>query len=258
MGTQLDFVGSSEKSWPIMTASVWLAAERWESGETMTTLKNAIALLGCLTLLSTPLPSWAAKDDATETAPLTLESSQTPPEEEAVTPEAAPEEPVPPPVEFYNSGVSRFNGGDYPGAIADFDEAIRQRPDYAEAFMFRGAAYSQLGDWSEAIASLNQAIALNPTLARAYLLRGTAYYELGDIQRAIADVQAALVHDPTLVNGYLYQGLVDVQGGSTETAIANFTEAIRLNPDQLNAYILGALPTISRATIRPRSLIFPT
>jgi tetratricopeptide (TPR) repeat protein len=203
----------------------------------MTTLKTMIALLGCVTLLGTAVsPSMAQKkDEVTGTAQAEEPLPEAMSEEAEATPEA---EPLPGPVEFYNSGVRRFNDGSYEDAIADFNEAIRQRPDYAEAFMFRGAAYSRLETWDQAIASFNQAIILDPTFARAYLLRATAYYELGNTQQALADIQEAVIHDPTLVEAYLYQGFADAQRGNTEAAIINLTEAIRLNPDDLNAYIL--------------------
>ena len=44
-------------------------------------------------------------------------------------------------IAYYNRGVAYANKGDYERAIADFGQAIRLRPDYAEAHYNRGLAY---------------------------------------------------------------------------------------------------------------------
>ena len=44
--------------------------------------------------------------------------------------------------------------GDYDRAIADFDQAIQLKPDYADAYYNRGIAYHDKGDYDRAIADL--------------------------------------------------------------------------------------------------------
>jgi Flp pilus assembly protein TadD len=54
-----------------------------------------------------------------------------------------------------------------PEAIADFDAALRLRPDYAEARCNRGVALAQSGRLSEAIAEVETAQRIDPSSARA-------------------------------------------------------------------------------------------
>jgi tetratricopeptide (TPR) repeat protein len=77
-------------------------------------------------------------------------------------------------------------------AIIDFDFALSLKPDLAEAFERRGAAFAAKGDDRHAVADLSQAIALEPGLARAWSERGALYFRLRDVDRAIADTTQAL------------------------------------------------------------------
>ena len=62
-------------------------------------------------------------------------------------------------------------------AIADYTEAIRLDPKYANAYSNRGVAYSDKGDKDRAIADFTEAIRLDPKYADAYNNRGFAYRE---------------------------------------------------------------------------------
>ena len=63
---------------------------------------------------------------------------------------------------YCQRGSRRHEKGDLDGAIADFDEAIRLKPDYAEAWSNRGAAEIAQGGFDAAIADFDEAIRLQP------------------------------------------------------------------------------------------------
>ena len=60
----------------------------------------------------------------------------------------------------------------YDRAIEDYNEALRLKPDFAQAYSDRGAAWYFKGEYQKAIADYDQAIQLEPDNARAYTNRG--------------------------------------------------------------------------------------
>ena len=76
--------------------------------------------------------------------------------------------------------------------ISDFDQVIRLKPDYAEAYESRGRAKGNLGYPENAISDFNEAIRLDPDYANAYCNRGTAKNLLGHNEEGKQDLQTAL------------------------------------------------------------------
>jgi len=93
--------------------------------------------------------------------------------------------------EWFNLGYDKRESGDYQGAIADYNQAIKIKPDYAEAYFVRGNAKYFLRDYQGAIADYNQAIKIKPDNAAAYNNRGNAKDNLRDKQGAINDYNQA-------------------------------------------------------------------
>ena len=62
-------------------------------------------------------------------------------------------------------------------------KAIELRPDYADAYCFRGRAYRSQGEHDRAIEDSTKAIELKPDYAEAYYIRGAAYISQGEYDR---------------------------------------------------------------------------
>ena len=138
---------------------------------------------------------------------------------------------------YFTWGNTKYDLGDYKGAIADFDSAIRLNPDDAAAYLNRGSAKGQLGQRFAAIADYDSTIRLNPDYANAYYNRGLAKYNLGQHFAAIADFDSAIRLNPDDAAAYLNRGSAKGQLGQHFAAIADFDSAIRLNPDYAKAYL---------------------
>lgn len=78
-----------------------------------------------------------------------------------------------------NKGNAHFDGGLYEEAVADYQQATRLNPGYAEAYANLGDAYQELKRYEEAIKAYKQAIKLRPNLTEAYDGLGDVYLALG-------------------------------------------------------------------------------
>lgn len=91
----------------------------------------------------------------------------------------------------FAAGLADSQQGRSQKAIADFTQAIAAKPDYAEAYLRRGALYAFRRDFDRAIADYDSGLALAPS-APLFHARAGAYFGKGDYDRAIADFTAAL------------------------------------------------------------------
>jgi len=73
-------------------------------------------------------------------------------------------------------------------AVLLFDQALAQRPGWAEGWMYRGAALYQLRRFREARDSLRKGVALAPGKGTPLAFLGMAEYELGEYRQALADI----------------------------------------------------------------------
>ncbi|OBQ33400.1 MAG: hypothetical protein AN487_20465, partial [Anabaena sp. CRKS33] len=138
---------------------------------------------------------------------------------------------------FYtNRGLVRAELGDKPGAIDDYNQAIKINPNDAQAYNNRGNVRDDLGDKPGAIDDYNLAIKINPNLAQAYNNRGIVRNELGDKPGAIDDYNQAIKINPNYAKAYNNRGIVRNELGDKQGAIDDYNQAIKINPNYAQAY----------------------
>ena len=144
-------------------------------------------------------------------------------------------------VVYYNRANTYVNLNKFEEAIADYDEAISLKPDWAGVFNNRGNSKDALGRHDQAIADYNEAIRLNPDYAEAYLNRGLAKAELQQYDEAIADLDHAIHLKPDWAEAYRNRGAARGALERYADAITDFDLTIRLSPDYAEAYSLRGL-----------------
>ena len=137
---------------------------------------------------------------------------------------------------YFQRGNLNYELGDYVGAIADYTEAVRLKPDYAIAYCNRGNAKAELGQYVAAITDYDTAIQLKPDYAEAYNNRGITKNQLGQHAAAISDYDTAIRLKPDNAEVYNNRGLAKADVGQRAAAIADYDTAIRLKPDNAEAY----------------------
>jgi len=137
---------------------------------------------------------------------------------------------------YYVRGLTRFDRGDAPGAVADFTKAIQTQSDYVEAYFYRGLAYFDLREMTKSIADYSKAIALNGSYLDAYYNRGLVLSAMGDKPGAIADYTQVIRQDRNFAAAYNNRGVALSDLGDQKGAIDDFNQALQINPGRANTY----------------------
>ncbi len=137
---------------------------------------------------------------------------------------------------YTNRGVTKGGLGRYGDAIEDYDEAIRLKPTFVEAYYNRGDAKGALDQRAEAIADYDEAIRLKPTFVEAYNNRGAVKAVLEQYDGAIEDYDEAIRLKPDFAEAYYNRGSAKAALGQYDSAIADYDTAILLQPDYPDAY----------------------
>jgi tetratricopeptide (TPR) repeat protein len=90
-----------------------------------------------------------------------------------------------------DKGIDKEKKKDYQGALADFNRAIQENPNLAEAYLRRGYIKSVQDNYTGELEDCSKAIALNPNYGDAYIGLGYAKYKLGDTLGACEDFHKA-------------------------------------------------------------------
>ncbi|MEO0769843.1 MAG: tetratricopeptide repeat protein, partial [Cyanobacteria bacterium J06649_4] len=99
---------------------------------------------------------------------------------------------------YHYRGRLRQKAGNEAGALADWSESIRVKPNYPEPHYHRGLVHLSQGLHDKALADFDAVIEADPTIANAYFHRGNLRHQLGDIPGAVADWELAACNDFSL------------------------------------------------------------
>jgi serine/threonine protein kinase/Tfp pilus assembly protein PilF len=155
---------------------------------------------------------------------------------------------------YFNRGLEYLKQQKYEAACADFDQAIRLRPNCADAYINRALARKELARASapagngsqtgsartappapvralriQAEQDVTEALKLNPALPRAYFIRAELRAEIGDVQGAQSDRALGMRVEPSDAPTWIDRGLARIDA-DPRGALADFDKALELSP----------------------------
>jgi len=101
---------------------------------------------------------------------------------------------------LYNQGVDLMRGKNFAAAQTKFEQAIRYKPDFAEAHNNLGFVLRQQGpqNYSKALQHYDEAIRLKPKMAETYEYRGVLLAKMGRKPEAERDLATLKKLNPKL------------------------------------------------------------
>lgn len=139
-----------------------------------------------------------------------------------------------------NEGVALCNKDKYEDAIKLYNEAIKIKPNYSDAYNNRGIAYAFLGQYDKSLHDLNKAIELNPNRAEIYVNLAGLQFALQKTGSALDNYNKAIEINPNLAPAYLGRGICYLPLCEfdifQDKALADFDKAIEIMPDFAMAY----------------------
>jgi tetratricopeptide (TPR) repeat protein len=115
-------------------------------------------------------------------------------------------------------------GADSNEVLAEFRQALRLRPDYAEAHNNMGLVLAQSGEDEKAAAEFREASRIRPDYADAHANLG-AVLLLSDVEGAIAELEKAVSLDPTMIKAQF--NLAEAYGNGPSHGTAKQIEQLR-------------------------------
>ncbi len=111
--------------------------------------------------------------------------------------------------------------------IRYYEEAVRLRPNYSEAYNNLGVVYSRMKRWDEAIAMFQKALGnlFYSTPEFAHYNMGLAYHGKGDTEKAIEHFKAAIDLKGQYVDPYIALGGIYQETGRDAEALQAFQRA---------------------------------
>ena len=131
----------------------------------------------------------------------------------------------------FNLATGLASLGEGQSAEQEYLEAIRLRPDFAEALFNLGNLYREQQRTDEAIEYYRRSLAANARYAKPGLSLAIVYQERGELAAAVAALRGVLRHNPQHVDALFRLGSLVQQLGNGREAVELYHRVLELKPD---------------------------
>jgi len=137
---------------------------------------------------------------------------------------------------WYNKGMALMMLARYEESLSCFDEALLHRPDLAEAWYNKGVALEYLSQHDEALHCFDEALDRDPEDAESWQGKGVALLMLARYRESLASFEEALRYKPGFAGAWLGKGLGLMMLARCEEALPCFDEALRFSREYAEAW----------------------
>ena len=139
-------------------------------------------------------------------------------------------------------GISKAKLELFDGAIKNYQQAIKYKPDYADAYNNLGNAYRNNGDLEAAVTHYEKALSISPDSAEFHNNIGVYFQHKRNYNRAAESFRRAIALNPKYVNAYNSLGAVMVDLGNPEEAAECYQKSMVIDEHNADArHMLNAL-----------------
>lgn len=132
---------------------------------------------------------------------------------------------------YFDLGLLYYQAGKYDKCVEAYSEAVRLKPDFADAYNNMCSAYSLLKQYDKAIEACNKAIAIKPD----YQLAKNNLTDAVNKRDNIKNLEEGVSKEPT-AGSYLDLSLNYYQQGEYQKSVEACQKALKLKPDYAAAY----------------------
>lgn len=158
--------------------------------------------------------------------------------------------------EMLEEGRRLVDAGDYNGAIAVYQQALRLAPKNPRIHSGIGYLYAQQGNFQEALVAYRRAIGLSPNNSEFYYAVGYIKGNLGDTRGSRDAYRKSIQLNRNNINAYLGLGVMQARMGDYTAATWAYEQAINLDRNNAQTYeLMGSMYKQRRQTKQATNLL---
>ena len=149
-------------------------------------------------------------------------------------------------VDHFELGNTAMQNNQYDVAVEEFKEALKIKPEFAEASNNMGLALFYLSRFDEAIKEYENALRIEPEFALAHANLGLAMLNKDMTDEAISVLSRAVSLNPELAEVYYNLGIAYNKKGLTDEAIKAYEGFIQHAGENYRNYVEGVEKIVSQ------------
>jgi tetratricopeptide (TPR) repeat protein len=137
---------------------------------------------------------------------------------------------------YNNLGIVLDKQGRLKEALTYYAEALKRKPNYADPHNNIGTTLEKQGRLDDAMKEYQAALRLKPDYADARYNLGAVLGRMGRLDEAIREFRATLALQPNSADAHNNLGVALERKGRLDEAIAEYAQALKLRPDYAKAH----------------------